>query len=335
MAYSLQNRRYIGNKFKLLHFIDSVIEEEHLEFSCFADLFAGTGVVAEHLLSQGKVGIINDNLYSNYVFYQAWLSNGKFDQNKIEKILSYYNQATDFISDNYFSDNFSGTYYSYEDAKQIGSIREHLETMREDLTVREYYIILASLLYTADKIANTVGHFEAFLAHAPVTRGVKLQILNLNRYKATPKIYNEDANILATKVSADLVYLDPPYNARQYANFYHLLENLAEWKKLPVAGKTLKMPRKNKMSKYSTANATATLEQLVNSLQTRYVLLSYNNTYTANSGASINKIAEEDILYMLKKVGTVKRFDTSYRFFNSGKTDFKNHRELLYLCKLK
>lgn len=334
MTYNLQNRRYIGNKFKLLNFIESVIETEGLSFSSFADLFAGTGVVSEHFLSLGKRVIINDNLYSNFVFYQAWLSNSPVNIQKIENLIQYYNTATEFIVDNYFSDNFSNTYYSYEDAKKIGSIREHLESIKDTLTQREYYIILASLLYTADKIANTVGHFEAFLGQKPTTKGIELQMLNIKKYKITPEIYQKDANELAQTISADLVYLDPPYNARQYVNFYHLLENLAEWKKLTVAGKTLKMPRKEKMSQYSTAKAKQALESLIKSLKAKYILLSYNNTYAANSGASINKITEEDILHMLQQVGQVKKFDTDYRFFNSGKTNFSNHKEVLYLCKL-
>ena len=335
MTYNLQNRRYIGNKFKLLSFIDSVIETEGVEFSIFADLFAGTGVVSEHFLSLGKKVIVNDNLYSNFVFYQAWLSNGDFDQTRLNKLIHYYNTATDFIIDNYFSDNFSNTYYSYIDAKKIGSIREHLESIRPTLTHREYYIILASLLYTADKIANTVGHFEAFLGRQPITKGVELQMLNLQKYKYAPDIYQKDANVLAKDINADFVYLDPPYNARQYINFYHLLENLAEWKKPSVIGKTLKMPRKEKMSQYSTASAKEALFELIKSLKTKYILLSYNNTYVANSGASINKITEQDIVYILKTMGNVKKFDTNYRFFNSGKTNFDNHKEILYFCKLK
>lgn len=334
MTYDLQNRRYIGNKFKLLPFIDSVINTEGIVFSNFADLFAGTGVVSEHFLNIGKQVIINDNLYSNFVFYQAWLSNKDYNEDKVNTLIKYYNTESDYIVDNYFSDSFSNTYYSYEDAKKIGSIREHLETIRNTLTPREYYIILASLLYTADKIANTVGHFEAFLGRQPEIKGVQLQMLNLKKYKNIPDIYQENANVLAKDIQADLVYLDPPYNARQYINFYHLLENLAEWKKMPVAGKTLKMPRAEKMSQYSTAQAKSALEDLIKSLDTKYVLLSYNNTYVANSGASINKITENDIVAMLQKIGEVKKFNTDYRFFNSGKTNFENHKEILYLCKL-
>ncbi len=334
MTYNLHNRRYIGNKFKLLPFIDSVVSSEHLSFNTVADVFAGTGVVAEHFMQNNKKVIVNDNLYSNYVFYQAWLSNAEYDKTKIEKTLYYFNSSKEFLHDNYFSDTFSHTYYSYEDAKRIGSIRDCLEQLKPTLTLREYYILLSSLLYTADKIANTVGHFEAFLGKKPIDKGVILEPLNIKQYARTAKIYKENANQLITSISSDLLYLDPPYNARQYANFYHLLENLAEWNKPKVKGKTLKMPRADKMSKYSTSSAKESLEELISFAKTKYILLSYNNTYKANSGASINKISEEDILSILSKVGEVKKFDINYPFFNSGKTNFNNHKEILYLCKL-
>lgn len=334
MTYSLQNRRYIGNKFKLLSFIDSVIESENLQFNSFADLFAGTGVVAEHFLSKNKKVILNDNLYSNYVFYQAWLSNGEFDCKKINDLLNYFNEADDYIVDNYLSDNFSGTYFSYKDAKRLGSIREKLEQIKSQITNREYFIILSSLLYTADKTANTVGHFEAFLSSCPIDKGIILENLNIKKYKYAPDIYQCDTNTLIQDINTDLLYLDPPYNARQYINFYHLLENLAEWKKPQLFGKTLKMPRQEKLSKYSTASAKDVFEDLILKAKAKYILLSYNNTYSAKSGASINKITEQDIVKILSKRGSVKTFDISYKFFNSGKTDFTNHKEYLYLCKL-
>lgn len=334
MTFNLQNRRYIGNKFKLLSFIDSVIKTERVEFDTFADVFAGTGVVAEYFMRRGKQIIINDNLYSNFVFYNAWLSNKCYSEKKIQEIINFYNTTTDYIKDNYLSDVFSGTYFHYEDAKKLGSIRDHLESIKAELSEREYMIILSSLLYTADKIANGVGHFEAFLAKQPKERGVILQELNLHHYDKTPQIYQLDANELVKNISADVLYLDPPYNARQYVNFYHLLENLAEWEKPKVFGKTLKMPRQEKLSQYSKAKAKDALNDLVYNAKAKYILLSYNNTYKANSVASINKITEEDIMDILSSVGEVKKYDTDYRFFNSGKTDFDNHKEILYFCIL-
>ncbi|MDR2341504.1 MAG: DNA adenine methylase [Campylobacteraceae bacterium] len=332
--YKIQNRRYIGSKIKLLPFIDKVLNSENIKFNTCADLFAGTGVVSEHFLSQGKKAFINDNLFSNYVFYNAWLSDIKYNPSKISKWLNYYNQSTDYLQDNYFSDTFSDTYFSYNNAKFIGSVREHLETIKDRLTQREYYIILSSLLYCADKIANTVGHYEAFLSSKPQDIKFKLLPLEIKQYKQPAIITCSDANAIANTINADLTYIDPPYNSRQYINFYHILENIAEWKKPSVSGKTLKFPRNNKKSNYSKSKALSSLTDLLSNLKTKYILLSYNNTYKANSEASNNKIKFKELENLLSKFGKLKIYDYDYKFFNSGKTFFDGHKEFLFLCKV-
>ena len=50
------------------------------------------------------------------------------------------------------------------------------------------------------------------------------------------KCYNIDALEIARTIKHDLVYMDPPYNSRQYSDAYHLLENIAQWKKPEVFG---------------------------------------------------------------------------------------------------
>jgi adenine-specific DNA-methyltransferase len=142
-----------------------------------------------------------------------------------------------------------------------------------------------------------------------------------------------DANILIKKIKSDVLYLDPPYNARQYVNFYHILENIAEWNKPIVFGKTLKMERENKKSQYSRAGAKDALRDIIDNANAQYILLSYNNTYSANSGASINKISEHDIINILERFGDVKVYERPYQYFNSGKTSFANHKEILFLAK--
>lgn len=332
---NLNNRRYIGNKFKLLPFISGVLDSEQIKFNSIADVFAGTGVISEYFLDNEKHVIINDILYANFIFYTAWLSNESYNSKVIIELLDYYNNTNDYVTDNYFSDTFSNTYYHYEDAKKIGSIREHLEKIKPSLSNREYSIILASLLYCADKIANSVGHFESYLQKQPLRKGVFLKELNIKQYKYPPQIYQKDANALIKEIEVDVLYLDPPYNSRQYINFYHILENLAEWKKPKVFGKTLKMERENKKSCYSNAKAKIMFKDLVLNAKASYIVLSYNNTYKANSMASINKMSEKDILEILESIGHVKQFKIDYRYFNSGKTNFYNHQEILYLCKLK
>lgn len=335
MQYNLENRRYIGNKTSLLKFIQNTINHLDISFNSVIDPFAGTGVISKYFLEQGKSVILNDNLYSNFVFYNAWLGKGVYDTEKIENYLNIFNSNIVDIQENYFSDTFSGTYYHKNDAIKIGYIREYIEKEKDNLTDREYYILLSSLLYTADKIANTVGHFEAFLSSKPKQKGVYLKNLNIIKYKNEVNIYNKDANELVIKNSADLAYIDPPYNARQYVNFYHVLENLAEWNKPEVFGKTLKMERQAKKSKYSWSKAPVVFEDLIINLKVKYILVSYNNTYQANSGASINKISPEEIFSILSKKGEVFIFEKPYKSFNAGKTHFENHKEFLYCCKTK
>ena len=332
--FHIHNRRYIGNKYKLLDFISKTLAQVCIDFNTACDIFSGTGVIGNYFLQQGKNVIFNDILYSNFVFYNAWFSKEKYNKNKINQYLDYYNNSNDYIIDNYFNQTFSGTYFSENNAKKLGSIRNHLEKSKSDLNEREFYILLTSLLYTTDRIANTVGHFEAFLSKTPIDKKVNLQPLEIREFNSNVIIYNQDANKLIRQLKCDLLYLDPPYNARQYVNFYHVLENLAEWKQPAVFGKTLKMERESKMSDYSKAKAKNVLQDLILNADCKYILLSYNNTYQAKSGATINKITKEEITEILNKIGSVQIFEEKYKYFNSGKTDFENrHKELLYFCK--
>ncbi len=333
----IKNRRYIGNKSKLLDFIDTSIKKEKIEFESFGDIFAGTGVVSQFFADKGKDIVVNDLLYSNYVVYEALMSNIHYDKEKIDKYINYYNDLDSVeIKENYFSDNFSGNYYHYLDAKKIGYIRDNIESEKiiGNINVREYYILITCLLYSVDKISNTVGHYESFLNKDPQYKNIKIYPIEIKEYNGKINIYNEDANKLVKNIKVDIMYLDPPYNARQYANFYHLLENLTKWEKPAVYNKAKKMERKNIMSEYSKSNAREVFEDLINNINSKYILVSYNNTYEAKSLSSVNTITYEDMLNILNKRGKTKVYETDYKFFNSGKTNLNRHKERIFICKV-
>ena len=338
MALNIENRRYIGNKSKLLKFIDDTIKKENIDFYTFGDVFSGTGVVAEYFLNKGKEIYVNDLLFSNFVIYKAFLSNEYYEESKIIKIINNYNKIDiEKIKDNYFSDNFSGNYYHYKDAKKIGYVREDIENkyLNNEINEREYYILIASLLYSMDRISNTVGHYESFLNKEPEYRNLQISNLNIKSYNSNSYIYNEDANNLVKKINVDVMYIDPPYNARQYANFYHLLENVAQWKKPKVYNKAKKMERKNIMSEYCKANAKAVFANLIENINAKYIIVSYNNTYEAKSTSSVNSITYQDMMEILEKKGYVTVYETDYKAFNSGKTNIEKHKERLFVCKVK
>jgi adenine-specific DNA-methyltransferase len=88
------------------------------------------------------------------------------------------------------------------------------------------------------------------------------------------------------------------------------------------------------MSTYCTVKARDSFEDLVHNLKTCYLAVSYNNTYNSKSNSSENKIQLEEIECILKKCGNTKVFECSHRFFNTGKTEFDNHKELLFITKV-
>ncbi len=95
-----------------------------------------------------------------------------------------------------------------------------------------------------DKIAKTCGHYDSYIQNAVFDKHLRLSVPNTNVLNnPLNECYNEDANELVTHISADLVYIDPPCNARQYCDTYHLLENVAKWQKPDVFGVAKKMDR--------------------------------------------------------------------------------------------
>ena len=79
----IENRRYLGSKQKMLNFINEVVQNNVDDFETVADIFGGTGVVADLFRKQGKKIIVNDILYSNFVNFNTWFGNEKIDYDKI------------------------------------------------------------------------------------------------------------------------------------------------------------------------------------------------------------------------------------------------------------
>ena len=133
MNLFINNRRYIGSKKSLLNQIQKVILEYYGEQKCtIADIFGGTGVVADYFFNQGYDVIVNDFLYSNYVAYKTWISNDKINKRKVQNLIDKYNKIdSSKLDDNYFSKIYGGKYFSVNDAKKIGFIRDKIENEKK------------------------------------------------------------------------------------------------------------------------------------------------------------------------------------------------------------
>lgn len=329
----INNRRYLGNKYKLLDFIKGTVERECCGINTVADIFAGTGSVASAFID--KKLITNDLLYFNYICHVAWFGAELYDKEKIESLICYYN-AVQPKEENYMSEKFTDTFFSHEDCRKIGFIREDIEAkfVENKINARERAILITSLLYAMDKIANTCGHYDAYIKGATYDRHLELSVpLASNENNENNQCYNEDANCLVERIEADLVYIDPPYNSRQYCDAYHLLENVAKWEKPDVTGVALKMDRSELKSDYCTSNATKAFEDLITKIKAKYILLSYNNMANKGNGRSNAKISDEDIMRILSRKGRVKIFSEDYKAFSAGKSNITDNQERLFLCE--
>ena len=335
--FSINNRRYIGSKARMIDFIDEVIKKEKIEYSSFLDLFGGTGIVGDHFNNQSTKVYVNDLLKSNYISYQAWFGNEKVDKKKLNEYINKYNNLSN-LEDNYFSVNFSNTYFSKDNCKKIGYIRENIESeyLNNNINSRERAILITSLLYAMDKIANTVGHYDAYRKNGSLDKELELFMLDLksNKNNKNNKIFNEDSNELVKNLKADVVYIDPPYNSRQYSDAYHLLENVATWEKQEVFGVAKKMKRNGIKSKYCSVSAPLAFKDLIENIDAKYIIVSYNNMGTKGAGRSQAKISDEDIMSVLNNKGKVKVYETDFNQFNTGKTNIDNHKERLFVCKV-
>ena len=331
--FSIESRRYIGCKTKLVDWIFNLIDEYTHDVHSFCDIFAGTGVVAFRALQKYERVVVNDFLHSNNVMYRAFFAPIEWNKGKVQAIIDEFNTINpDKVRENYFSKNYGGKYFYHETAKLVGHIRERLKDMRSKLTEKEYAVLLASLIYSIDRHANTMGHFDAYHHKAPATHQFQMRMIDVGSYEGV-EIHQEDSNQLARQLNVDLTYLDPPYNSRQYSRFYHVYENLVQWKKPQLYGTALK-PKEENMSDYCRSSAFKAFTDLVSHIGSRYLVVSYNNTYHSKSSSSENKIKLEQLEEVLNKCGNTQVFNHEFKAFNSGKTEFDDHREYLFITKV-
>lgn len=332
----INNRRYTGSKYKLMPWIKELILEKCDNHETLFDVFGGTGVVTAELLDIVDSVVINDFLYSNEVIYNAFFGKGKYSQKKLDQIASEYNSINKKkLKDNYVSENYGDKYFRYDDAKLIGMIREDIECRlkKKEINQQEYYILLASLLYSFDRCANTVGHYEAYIKGKEIRTEFSYELVKPIKTDKKIKIYRTDSNQLARKIKADVAFIDPPYNSRQYSRFYHVMETITKWDKPKLIGTAMKPPEEN-MSDYCRNSAPVVFKDLIDHLDVKYIVVTYNNTYDSKSSSSRNKITLEQIKAALEDRGKTEIYEKSYHRFNAGKTDASDHKELVFITKV-
>ena len=343
--------RYIGNKINLLEFIEKPLKENKIKQGTFCDIFSGTTNVAKHFKKLGFKIISNDNMMYSHVFQKAYIENNKTPKfKKLDKIIpdsnaenvfAYLNNLKGkkgFIYKNFCKEGsknstYTRNYFSKQNAQRIDAMREKLEIWKEKklLTKNEYYIILCAILEEIPFVSNISGTYGAFLKidDPRMSKKFTIKIPEFIQSKKIHKCYNTDSNQLLRKIKCDVLYIDPPYNHRQYAPNYHMWETVAVWDKKLLDSLTGLRPYENQKSLYCMKQKCLTaFEDLIENATCKHILFSYN---------SEGIMSDSQIKKVLSKRGKVKRYTKNYRRFKSNskaKKPKKEIKEFVYYVKV-
>ena len=285
----MKSLNYIGSKRTLMPTLRAIIAAEipDPEHRTFTDLFAGTGIVGFTMQSTFQHIISNDLEYYSYVINRALLM--CLYSEKIEEWICTLDalEGVEGLIYTHFSPNPDGErmFWTSFNAKKCDAIRVELENLRSggELTESEYYFLLASLLVSVDKVANTSCVYGAYLKtfkKSACNEFVLHPIHTIYESKKAAKnqVYNTPAEALVRCVKMDVVYMDPPYNARQYGGNYSPLNYIALYDEtIEIKGKTGLMENYNKSRFSSKTRVQRAFEQLILDIKCRTIVLSYNN----------------------------------------------------------
>lgn len=342
--------RYIGNKTNLLKNINQVIKDNcDGNEKVFCDLFSGTSSVARFFKNRYKI-ISNDILYFSYVLQRATITNNEIPdfeklKNKlnVENVLDYLETINinrkkykTFIYDNYSpNDNCERMYLTPENAKRIDYIRTTIEKWKKENLIKEneYFYLLATLIEGVPFVSNITGTYGAYLKDWDKRAFKKFEMIRLNivNNNEENECYREDANELIKKVSGDILYIDPPYNSRQYLPNYHLLETIARYDEPKINGKTgIRTYTEEKSNYCIKSKVYDELEELIKNAKFKHIIMSYNQE---------GLLKKEEIEQILKKYGdkdTYKLYQIPYKQYENKLTKkIEKHYEYIFYIKKK
>lgn len=316
---------YIGSKYSLMDFLTETISTVAGTNTnkVFADLFAGTGVVGKTFKEKGYRVLSNDIQYYSYVMNKHLIENVPPLEVRILEHLNTLKGTEGFIYKNYCAGSGSGrNYFTDENGKKCDSIRIELERLKNcgDIDEAQYYYLLASLINSIDKYANTASVYGAFLKQIKksAAKEFELELLPVVDGDKASKAYNENISDLIRKIGGDILYLDPPYNARQYCANYHVLETIARYDSPELKGKTgLRDYSKQKSDFCSPRTVVEAFDDVIRNANFEYIFLSYNNE---------GLMPFETIREVMQRYGEYEMFSTDYRRFKADTDENRNHK---------
>jgi len=346
---------YLGNKRKLLDNIGKEVEQilscNNITKAKICDLFSGSGIVARKLKQYSSVLCVNDLEDYSYVINDCYLTNKEnFDEDKYNYWFDKINNAElieNVITNNYAPKNDDDikfgerVFYTHENAMIIDTIRNGINEV--PLDYQKFF--LAPLLYEASVHTNTSGVFKGFYKSKETKIGkfggdgenalsrilgkIELKKPIFSNYSCDVKLFKEDANELVKKINdLDITYIDPPYNEHPYGSNYFMLNTIIKNEVGHNISKVSGIPEDWNKSQYNKKDAALTaFEDLVKTIDSKYLIISYNNE---------GFISLEEMQTMLSKYGELTTKEIDYVVFRGSRNlDNRSKHTIEYLFILK
>lgn len=339
---------YIGSKHTLLPFLEeSILNVTGGQGERFCDLFAGTGSVGGHFKKLGYSITANDFQYYGYALNRHYIGNSRqltfanlgdeipilkelpeeWRENAVCNYLENLYGCEGFVYNNYCpggtSDSeFERLYFTDTNGKKCDAVRQRIEQWHDSEMINEdeYWFLLATLLENIDKVANTASVYGAFLKQfkSSARKQFEMQPAALIESEHQHRVYCEDANRLIREIETDILYLDPPYNQRQYSSNYHVLETIARYDAPILTGKTGMRDCSNQKSAYCSRNKVIErFEDIITHANAQYIFLSYNNE---------GLMSPENIRDIMSARGEYGCMVKDYSRFKADRSEARNHK---------
>ena len=368
--------RYIGNKTRLLPFIARALDRLAIAPGSAHDAFAGTASVGRALKQRGARVASSDLMTYSYVFQRAYvvaqrapsfadlraadpelrraLRSARFRRAVAARGGGALHQVAEYLAKwvepepgfmvRHFSPDGGRMYFTAENAARIDAVRARLHEWRSKGLVGDdaYFVLLAALLEGADRVANTAGVYAAFIKswQPNARRPLDLLVTAPVRGARGSTAHLGDAAVVAAEIGpVDLLYVDPPYNSRQYAGYYHVPEIIARgwFDERPVLrGKTgLPAGGAPRSAWCSARKVVPALDDLLAATGARHVLVSYNSDGHLSEAALRRSLAAAAV------DGRVRRFTKAYKRYRADRERTNRTyrddglRESLYYARLR
>jgi adenine-specific DNA-methyltransferase len=337
---------YIGNKRALLGQIGAALERVKRRLGKdrlrVFDAFSGSGVVSRFLKAHASLVVSNDIEDYAAVLGRCYLRNrSTIDLAALREIVAELNArvAAEPLPPGFIEEMYAPrdevhitardrVFYTKRNARRLDNYRRLLGSV--DADVRE--MLLGPLLAAASVHANTAGVFKGFYkdrrtgvgrfggtgadALTRILGEITLEPPVVSRFECDCEVLQEDANAAAARLKdLDLAYLDPPYNQHPYGSNYFMLNLLVRYERPAQVSRVSGIPTDWRRSGYNVrAKSLPLIRQLVEKLDARFLLVSFNNE---------GFIGPEEMRMLLSEAGKVEVLEMPYNAFR-GSRNFNN-----------